>query len=585
MPAERIVFWPSGRRGDGTGHMRRCVELARNLRDRGIDTQLILEEGGSGVRDAEAWRAVLPGFPFDLPLESPRLLPPGSLAVLDRRSCRREELEILGSDAAILMIDEDGPAREIASYVLDAIPGPRRSEANSAGPSWLDLPETRREPDPAGPVLVSCGGEDPAGLTRRTLDRLVRRYGVDPARISVTRPAGLAVAELPDGVAVVDAPEGLADRLADFGTVICAYGLTAWEAAAAGCAVLTVHPTPYHRRLSRSAGFPDFDDYFRARLRDVPRADRDLADAAAAVARALPGSSRRGRLANLLADLDAPENRCTACRRGFPPVIARFPDRSYYRCPRCGMIGLHRFRTRTDEYGPAYFDAEYRNQYGRSYLEDFPAIRAMAEPRLAAIRRIRPGAGRLLDIGCAYGPFLAAAADAGYDVRGIDVSEEAAAYVRDDLGLAAAAARFPDDDPARIFDLPSFDVISLWYVIEHFSDLERVLTSLAGLVASGGVLALSTPNCAGISGRRNLRRFLERSPADHYSVWRTRIARRLLARHGFEVRRIRITGHHPERMAARLRPGRIGYRVAYRISRLFRLGDTFEIYARKRSPD
>ena len=122
----------------------------------------------------------------------------------------------------------------------------------------------------------------------------------------------------------------------------------------------------------------------------------------------------------------------------------------------------------------------------------------------------------------------------------------------------------------------------MWYVIEHLVDLHRVLRLARELLVDGGVLAFSTPNGTGISARRSLRRFLEQSPGDHYTVWSPRSAREVLRRHGFRIRRTRVTGHHPERFP--FAGGRGWWGRAYRVhagvaSRLLRLGDTFEVYA------
>jgi 2-polyprenyl-3-methyl-5-hydroxy-6-metoxy-1,4-benzoquinol methylase len=267
-------------------------------------------------------------------------------------------------------------------------------------------------------------------------------------------------------------------------------------------------------------------------------------------------------------------------------------------------------------YDADYFFDEYRSQYGKTYLEDFAHIKSMGERRLDLIDslaeslRTRPegDARTLLDVGCAYGPFLQAARERGYRPYGIDVADSAVAYVRDTLGIPARVARLENFDPEQAFGRTRFDVVSLWYVIEHIEDLKHALELLNRLLVPGGVLAFSTPNGRGISGRRNKTRFLEQSPADHVTVWDPRQARRILARFGFVTERVRVTGHHPERFpgvpssAARGRgggaggargpgSGKAGARAgllarglaagAGGVSRLFGLGDTFEIYARK----
>jgi 2-polyprenyl-3-methyl-5-hydroxy-6-metoxy-1,4-benzoquinol methylase len=481
---------------------------------------------------------------------------------------------------------------------------------------YLNLPPRRRDPDPSGPVLVSFGGEDPAGITLPVLE-LVLGAGMKAARIHLTLPAGLRGKTLPGKAGelkILEAPENLREHLGNYGLVFCSYGLTLWEAAAAGCAVITVDPSSYHARLSAEAGFPGLG-YMNAassgsirktgrKLRNLLNSPEELRESAGRISARLEGHSEIT-LAGLLESLDSPEPRCTACGRILPRVIARFPRRSYYRCSDCGIIGLYRFTPPPEnEYGSSYFQQEYEKQYGKSYLDDFQSIRTMGFSRLRLISRRGKKGGNLLDIGCAFGPFLHAAREAGYRCRGIDISEEAVAYVRDKLGIPAISGAFPGEDPSgrlkEAFGTGEFDIITLWYVIEHFQDLKRVLEALNSLLPVKGVLAMSTPNAAGISGRRSLRTFLEKSPEDHYSIWSPRTARVLLSRYGFRVYRIRVTGHHPERFSALHRstgedPGRDGD-VSRRgaaalgsvrrkflglVSRIFSLGDTFEIYAVK----
>jgi 2-polyprenyl-3-methyl-5-hydroxy-6-metoxy-1,4-benzoquinol methylase len=231
------------------------------------------------------------------------------------------------------------------------------------------------------------------------------------------------------------------------------------------------------------------------------------------------------------------------------------------------------------EYAENYFFADYKKQYGKTYLEDFPNLLAMARRRLANIADLRP-AGRLLDIGCAYGAFLQAATEAGFEAVGVDPAESAVRYVNDTLHIAAGVAFFP----AVLFPPGSFDVVTLWYVIEHFQDPAGALRKIHDLLRPGGVLAFSTPSASGVSGCFARRSFLEHSPADHYTIWNPRTIKRTLRCAGFMVKRIVITGHHAERF-----PGLGKHAPAHPLlckallfaSRLFRLGDTFEVYAQR----
>jgi hypothetical protein len=69
-------------------------------------------------------------------------------------------------------------------------------------------------------------------------------------------------------------------------------------------------------------------------------------------------------------------------------------------------------------------------------------------------------------------------------------------------------------------------------------------------------------------------------------MWHPQPFKRLLAQYGFSVEQIIITGHHPERIpfiGSFLRRG-TPQKIALWLSKLFGLGDTFEVYARKFKP-
>ena len=136
-----------------------------------------------------------------------------------------------------------------------------------------------------------------------------------------------------------------------------------------------------------------------------------------------------------------------------------------------------------------------------------------------------------------------------------------------------------------ITQCPWEEIITMWYVVEHFADTDLVLRKAAELLKPGGILALSKPNRNGVSGRSNIREFLRRSPRDHHIVWSPSAAGKVLRRYGFTARKTVVTGHHPERFPGLklfgASPGRAWRPMLKAASRIARLGDTFEIYAQK----
>jgi 2-polyprenyl-3-methyl-5-hydroxy-6-metoxy-1,4-benzoquinol methylase len=249
---------------------------------------------------------------------------------------------------------------------------------------------------------------------------------------------------------------------------------------------------------------------------------------------------------------------------------------------------MNRFKPADTAYTEKYFFENYKKQYGKTYLEDFPNLVSLAKRRLKIIKELLGASGgglpAILDIGCAYGAFLDTAKSEGFTPQGIDISEDAVRYVKDTLKIDAVAADFERDNAA--VSGRSFNVVTLWYVIEHFADVKSVLEKSRALLPAGGILAFSTPNSAGISALKSKTNFLKNSPADHVTVWNAGDVKAQLQSFGFDVKKIVITGHHPERFPFAGRyienkyfASKIIRHLFLLISKLFGLGDTFEVYA------
>ncbi len=604
-----ILLVPSVSKGNGSGHLVRCLSLARALGARA--SVYVPESPEEGSRGA-CWTAAelslsyareLAGASLLTALPSASRRSPWDLIVLDRRATSLPELAAWERYAPVLSIDEGGEARQRAQYLLDILPRHPRAgggEPNRASRGLLDLPRNRRaKPREFRRILVSFGGEDGYGLTL-SLARILLAEGLAlPEDLTIVSgalrrgapPLGL------DGVTVLGPVQDLKEHLARYDLVLTQFGLTAFEAAWAGCGVMLLNPTRYHRDLARVAGFPELGVLSpdRAALR---RLIRSPAEVLAALERLVPEEPES--LADFIAGLEPAGSRdCPSCASASRRALYRDPAKSYFRCSACGTVYMVRFsRGRENPYKKSYFFEEYRNQYGRTYLEDWPALTALAEPRLEIVEALASASlGRsrglsVLDVGCAYGPFLAAAKARGQEPYGLDAAEEAAAYVRRELGIPAAVGDFIDPAAASTFGGP-FDVLSMWYVVEHFDRLDKALRNAAALVRPGGILALSTPSMEGASGRFGGRGFFEKSPEDHFTLWEPSRARALLKAYGFRIERMRITGHHPERLpglrflASRVRPGpfdRLLAGLGRLVSRAFALGDTFEIYAVREGP-
>jgi len=172
-----------------------------------------------------------------------------------------------------------------------------------------------------------------------------------------------------------------------------------------------------------------------------------------------------------------------------------------------------------------YFDGIYGGDYDRRNP------RWKARSILASILRFRTG-GRLLDIGCAYGAFLAEASRTGrFELSGTDVSEHAIQVARERLEGKGVELRV-----GGLFDTGhepgSVDIACLFDVIEHIPDLQAAFAEIQGLLAPDGLLVLSVPVYDGLVGRLVER--LDKDPTHVHKLGRSDWVD-ACTEHGFEV--------------------------------------------------
>jgi SAM-dependent methyltransferase len=183
---------------------------------------------------------------------------------------------------------------------------------------------------------------------------------------------------------------------------------------------------------------------------------------------------------------------CGCAESNLRRQVGRF---SILRCTRCNLERLTPQPTASelDElYGQAYFESADPASPGYAAygaMED--ALRVAAETQLGTLLESAPSDRRLLDVGCGYGTFVAAAGRAGWNARGFDCSAAAAAAARVRYGVDIAVGDFASQG---VSDENSYDVVTMWDAIEHFPDPLQALESAFRALKPGGRLILSTPD-------------------------------------------------------------------------------------------
>ena len=123
-------------------------------------------------------------------------------------------------------------------------------------------------------------------------------------------------------------------------------------------------------------------------------------------------------------------------------------------------------------------------------VEDDNRLRT-ARAFLGWVERYQPQRGRLLDVGCASGMFVAVADQAGWQVTGLEVSSWAIERAQQRCPRATFVTGLLED---QRFAPASFDVITLWDVLEHVHSPREAVQRVSEWLTPQGWLFLNVPD-------------------------------------------------------------------------------------------
>jgi 2-polyprenyl-3-methyl-5-hydroxy-6-metoxy-1,4-benzoquinol methylase len=104
---------------------------------------------------------------------------------------------------------------------------------------------------------------------------------------------------------------------------------------------------------------------------------------------------------------------------------------------------------------------------------------------------------RVLDVGCAGGAFPKAASELGFQVTGVEPSSWLAEFGRREYGLDIRTGILEEN----MFPPASFDIVTMWDVIEHLTDPQGALKTIRGLLRDDGVLIVNYPDAGSVVAR------------------------------------------------------------------------------------
>jgi SAM-dependent methyltransferase len=200
-------------------------------------------------------------------------------------------------------------------------------------------------------------------------------------------------------------------------------------------------------------------------------------------------------------------------------------------------------------YEDDYFNKEYKAQYGRSYTADRQAILQRNQHRYDKVRHLftphtHP---QVLEIGSAAGYFLKAMQEADFIVRGWEISRIMAEFANA-RGLKTTRQDFLKGARSHLKKKAKpFDIVAMFYVLEHIKEQREAWDHLANLVRPGGYLLLALPSSTGPMFRFHRADWYSSHPGDHIVDYSPRALKGIGDKFGFTLREAYSEGIHPDR--------------------------------------
>ncbi len=227
---------------------------------------------------------------------------------------------------------------------------------------------------------------------------------------------------------------------------------------------------------------------------------------------------------------------CPAClgERAAPRFLVEGIEAPVVVCEKCGL-GRYEPMPSAEEVASFYPEVYYGDSGSKFQWIVEWLVRWAGERYTAFLAQgLEPGA-RVLDLGCGRGVILGVLADRGFEVHGVEISEDAARGA-DPRAKIRVAPQLSDAQYPEGF----FDQIIVWHVLEHMREPDVTLDEIRRILRPGGRLIVAVPNFSSWQARWAGTSWFHLDPPRHLFHFPMLALRRILARTGFAIE----TEHH-----------------------------------------
>jgi 2-polyprenyl-3-methyl-5-hydroxy-6-metoxy-1,4-benzoquinol methylase len=204
-------------------------------------------------------------------------------------------------------------------------------------------------------------------------------------------------------------------------------------------------------------------------------------------------------------------------------------------CHRCGFRFTNP-RPQAEELGKYYESTEYISHSDSRkglFASVYQLVRKYTLARKLSLINKYQRKGKVLDIGCATGQFLNYMALHGWEAIGIEPDLKTREHAISKYGLSV----FPEEH-LNSFEKLSFDVITMWHVLEHVSDLNGRMSQIKSLLKPQSTLIIALPNCNSYDAKKYKGFWAGYDLPRHLYHFSKQDVTLLVEKHGFKVVKI-----------------------------------------------
>lgn len=231
-------------------------------------------------------------------------------------------------------------------------------------------------------------------------------------------------------------------------------------------------------------------------------------------------------------------SQCPLCGSSEPRFWASIVDHSITKevfslvdCERCGFRSTNP-RPDSRTIGRYYQSAKYisHSDASSTIVERLYQVarRIGMRGKYRIVHQLHPH-GRILDIGCGTGSFLAYLMSRGYLVQGVEPDLKARERAIAEHGIPV----LPSLEQVPGFE--QFQVVTLWHVLEHLPDLRSSLKRIYAQLADQGVIIIAVPDRGAWDADHYKTAWAAWDVPRHFYHFRQKDVHALLREHGFEL--------------------------------------------------